>query len=45
MLLRWGLARVVRIIDGQEVRGILDWDAYVMWKLDEECAWPQKSHP
>lgn len=36
MLLRWALARVVRIVDGREVRGILQWDTYVQWKLDEE---------
>ncbi|KAG9001059.1 hypothetical protein FRB94_007120 [Tulasnella sp. JGI-2019a] len=37
MLLRWGLARVMREVDGREIRGILDWDVYVQWKLDEEA--------
>ncbi|KAG8859130.1 hypothetical protein FRB96_004700 [Tulasnella sp. 330] len=37
MLLRWGLARVLRVVDGQEIRGILDWDVYVQWKLDEQA--------
>ena len=32
MVLRWGLARVVRVVGGQEVRGLLSWDHYQDWK-------------
>lgn len=28
MCLRWGLARVVRIVGGQEIRGLVPWDIY-----------------
>ncbi|OCH84945.1 hypothetical protein OBBRIDRAFT_891493 [Obba rivulosa] len=37
MCLRWGLARVVRIIGGQEVRGILAYDHYAAWRDAEEA--------
>ncbi|KAL0948044.1 hypothetical protein HGRIS_010669 [Hohenbuehelia grisea] len=37
MCLRWGLARVVRIQSGQEVRGLLSWDAYREFR-DTEAA-------
>lgn len=33
--LRWGLARVVRIVGGQEVRGLLSWDHYLEFKDSE----------
>lgn len=36
MILRWGLARLVRVVNGQHYRGLLDWDLYVQWKVDEE---------
>lgn len=38
MVLRWGLARVVRIMNGQEVRGLLSWDAYLSWRSNEQGA-------
>ncbi|KAL6301886.1 hypothetical protein BKA93DRAFT_818784 [Sparassis latifolia] len=37
MCLRWGLARVVRIVKGQEVRGLLGLQSYVDWR-DAETA-------
>jgi hypothetical protein len=33
--LRWGLARAVRFVGGQEVRGLLSYDNYVEWKDSE----------
>lgn len=33
--LRWGLARVVRIVGGQEVRGLLSWDHYLDFRDSE----------
>jgi len=33
--LRWGLARVVRIVGGQEVRGLLAWDHYLDFRDSE----------
>lgn len=38
MCLRWGLARVVRIVGGQEVRGLLSQDSYVEWAEAEAGA-------
>ncbi|KAF8501207.1 hypothetical protein JB92DRAFT_2977043 [Gautieria morchelliformis] len=35
MTLRWGLARIVRISQGQETRGILSWETYLRWREDE----------
>ncbi len=35
MCLRWGLARLVRIVGGQEVRGMLSFDTYVEWREAE----------
>ena len=35
MCLRWGLARVVRIFGGQEVRGLLSYDHYEDWRETE----------
>lgn len=31
MCLRWGLARIVRIVGGQEVRGLLSYESYIEW--------------
>lgn len=36
MLLRWGLARIVRLEKGIEVRGFLTWDNYVLWRQQEQ---------
>lgn len=38
MVLRWGLARLMRVVNGVYVRGMLEWDVYVQWKSDEEGA-------
>lgn len=38
MFLRWGLARIVRIVGGQEVRGILSYESYVEWAEAETGA-------
>ena len=35
MTLRWGLARVVRWVGGQEVRGLVSYDAYLQWRDTE----------
>lgn len=35
MCLRWGLARVVRIVGGLEVRGLLNYEAYIDWRDSE----------
>jgi Meiotically up-regulated protein Msb1/Mug8 domain len=35
MALRWGLARIVRISQGQETRGIISWETYLRWREDE----------
>lgn len=32
MCLRWGLARVVRIVGGHEVRGLLSYEHYAQWR-------------
>ncbi|KAF8063469.1 hypothetical protein FPV67DRAFT_1506721 [Lyophyllum atratum] len=37
MCLRWGLARVIRSVGGQDVRGLLSWDRYVDFR-DSEAA-------
>ncbi|KAG8919332.1 hypothetical protein FRC02_001745 [Tulasnella sp. 418] len=37
MVLRWGLARLLRLYRGQEVRGVVEWDLYVQWREDEEA--------
>ncbi len=43
MALRWGLARVVRWVGGQEVRGLISYDAYMQWRDTEAgvcpCRW------
>lgn len=35
MFLRWGLARIVRIVGGQEVRGLFSYECYVDWAESE----------
>ncbi|THH32670.1 hypothetical protein EUX98_g1528 [Antrodiella citrinella] len=35
MCLRWGLARVVRVIGGQEVRGLVSYEHYMDWREAE----------
>jgi hypothetical protein len=35
MCLRWGLARVVRSVGGQDVRGLIAWDHYVQFRDSE----------
>ncbi|KAI8976357.1 hypothetical protein BD414DRAFT_423305 [Trametes punicea] len=35
MTLRWGLARVVRWVGGQQVRGLVSYDAYCEWRESE----------
>ena len=35
MCLRWGLARIVRIVGGQEVRGMLSFETYAEWRENE----------
>ncbi|KIK71712.1 hypothetical protein GYMLUDRAFT_343141 [Collybiopsis luxurians FD-317 M1] len=37
MCLRWGLARVARIYDGAECRGLLNWDYYLQWAQQEQA--------
>jgi hypothetical protein len=32
MVLRWGLARVVRVVGGVETRGLVGWEVYVRWR-------------
>ncbi|KAI0280241.1 hypothetical protein BC826DRAFT_1191647 [Russula brevipes] len=35
MCLRWGLARVLRVSDGNAVRGFISWEMYVEWSEAE----------
>lgn len=35
MCLRWGLARVVRVVGGQAVRGLISWEHYVEFRDSE----------
>lgn len=35
MCIRWGLARVVRVVGGQAVRGLVSWDHYVEFRDSE----------
>ncbi|KAF5331914.1 hypothetical protein D9611_008915 [Ephemerocybe angulata] len=37
MCLRWGLARVIRSVGGQDVRGLVSWEHYSEWR-DAEAA-------
>ena len=39
MALRWGLARVVRLVRGVETRGLITWDAYLTWRRYEQGEW------
>jgi hypothetical protein len=39
MFLRWGLGRVVRIVGGQEVRGLLSYEIYTEWAESEAGAY------
>jgi hypothetical protein len=39
LCLRWGLARAVRIVGGQEVRGLLNHESYIEWR-DSESGTP-----
>jgi hypothetical protein len=44
MCLRWGLARVVRVYNGQEVRGLLEYRDYADWR-DVEAGEHAPVHP
>lgn len=48
MCLRWGLARVIRIVKGQEVRGIVSYENYLEWRDAEigacACRLPESAH-
>lgn len=44
MCLRWGLARIVRIVGGQEVRGLLSYEHYAEWCQAEAGASLRSSH-
>jgi hypothetical protein len=35
-MLKWGIARLIRIEGGVEVRGFIPWDAYLKWRTEEE---------
>lgn len=35
MCLRWGLARVIRSVGGQDVRGLISWDHYIDFRESE----------
>ncbi|KAJ2933162.1 hypothetical protein H1R20_g3882, partial [Candolleomyces eurysporus] len=37
MCLRWGLARVIRSVGGQDIRGLVSWEYYAEWR-DSEAA-------
>ncbi|ESK90800.1 hypothetical protein Moror_4037 [Moniliophthora roreri MCA 2997] len=37
MVLRWGLARLVRVCNGQEMRGFISWELYTQWREEEEA--------
>ncbi|KAK7047632.1 hypothetical protein VNI00_006400 [Paramarasmius palmivorus] len=37
MLLRWALARVARVCNGQEMRGLVPWELYSHWREEEEA--------
>ncbi|CAG8762786.1 12184_t:CDS:2, partial [Acaulospora colombiana] len=36
MLLRWGLARIVRLEKGIEMRGFINWESYILWRQQEQ---------
>ncbi|KAJ1304068.1 hypothetical protein OPQ81_008475 [Rhizoctonia solani] len=37
MTIRWGLARIVRIVNGAETHGIMDFDVYRAWRMNEQA--------
>ncbi|KDN37847.1 hypothetical protein RSAG8_09901, partial [Rhizoctonia solani AG-8 WAC10335] len=37
MTIRWGLARIVRIVGGAETHGIMEFDAYRAWRVSEQA--------
>ncbi|GAW09682.1 hypothetical protein LENED_011860 [Lentinula edodes] len=37
MCLRWGLARITRLINGVEIRGMLNWEHYIQWAEQEQA--------
>lgn len=44
MVLRWGLARIVRLIGGVEARGIIGWDVYLQFRrLEQQNEWSNKT--
>lgn len=51
MCLRWGLARAVRIVGGLEIRGLLNYEAYIEWRDSESgttvfyIPWPDYADP
>ncbi|KAG8686107.1 hypothetical protein FRC08_012743, partial [Ceratobasidium sp. 394] len=36
MTIRWGLARIVRMVNGTETHGFMDFDVYRAWRTSEE---------
>ncbi|KAG9119317.1 hypothetical protein FRC07_005708 [Ceratobasidium sp. 392] len=36
MTIRWGLARIVRMVNGAETHGFMEFDVYRAWKMSEE---------
>ncbi|RDB21827.1 hypothetical protein Hypma_011076 [Hypsizygus marmoreus] len=44
MCLRWGLARVVRSINGQDVRGLIPWEHYIDFRDSEAALGYPPSH-
>lgn len=44
MFLRWGLARIVRLERGVEVRGFVKWEEYVIWRQEEHAHGYDPSH-
>ncbi|KAJ3850162.1 hypothetical protein EV368DRAFT_45892 [Lentinula lateritia] len=37
MCIRWGLARITRLINGVETRGMLSWEHYIQWAEQEQA--------
>ena len=44
MCLRWGLARVIRSVGGQDVRGLVSWEHYVRFRDSEAGEGPLDSY-
>jgi hypothetical protein len=44
MCLRWGLARIARVVDGVEVRGLLNWEHYLQWAEQEQALFYPPGH-